>query len=81
MAAHQLMQGEGDFVGIRRAPSNNALQLDGIVGDAADFHQLGFDDLRVSHCHSSMAHVDVRNPEGRPNRTLVTAPIAQMGAK
>src|ERR1035437_6396241 len=47
--AHKLMQGEGDFVGMQRAPDDDALELDGIVGDAADFHQLGFDDLRVSH--------------------------------
>src|ERR1039457_900389 len=55
--AHELMQGEGDFVGMRRAPGNNALELDGIVGDGADFHQLGFNGLRVSHRISSMAHV------------------------
>ena len=47
--AHELMQGEGDFVGMRCAPGNNALELDGIVRNGADFHQLGFDDLRVSH--------------------------------
>ena len=41
--AHELMQGEGDFVGMRCAPNNDALQLEGIVGDGADFHQLGFD--------------------------------------
>ena len=53
--AHELMQGEGDFVGMACAPGNDALELDGIVGDGADFHQLGFDDLRVSHRNSSMA--------------------------
>ena len=46
-----------DFVGMQRALDDDALELDGIVGDAADFHQLGFDDLRVSHRVSSMAHV------------------------
>src|ERR1035438_7006270 len=55
--AQELVQGEGDFVGMRRAPGNNALELDGIVSDGADFHQLGFDGLRVSHRISSMAHV------------------------
>ena len=54
--AHELMQGEGDFVGMRCAPGNDALELNGIVCDGADFHQLGFDDLRVSHRTSSMAH-------------------------
>jgi hypothetical protein len=54
--AHELMQGEGDFVGMRCAPGNDALELEGIVGDGADFHQLGFNDLRVSHSNSSMAH-------------------------
>lgn len=43
--AHKLMQGEGDFVGMRCAPGNNALQLNGIVCDGADFDQLGFDHL------------------------------------
>ena len=47
--AHKLMQNKGDFVGMRCAPSNDALELEGIVCDGADFHQLGFDDLRVSH--------------------------------
>jgi len=55
-AAHELMQDEGDFVGMGCAPGNDALELEGIVGDGADFHQLGFDDLRVSHSNSSMAH-------------------------
>jgi len=68
---HKLMQGEGDFVRIRRAPDNNALQLDGIVGDTANFHQLGFDDLRVSHCNSSMAHVDSRKPVRRANQSSI----------
>ena len=54
-AAHELMQGEGDFVGMRCAPRNDALQLDGIVGDGTDFHQLGFDRLRVSHRNSEHA--------------------------
>ena len=58
--AQELMQGEGDFVGMRCAPGNNALELDGIVGDGADFHQLGFDDLRVSHRNFSMAHFGAR---------------------
>src|ERR1022692_2881561 len=44
--ADELMQGEGDFVGMRCAPGNDALELEGIVGDGSDFHQLGFDDLR-----------------------------------
>jgi hypothetical protein len=47
--AQYLMQGERDFVGVRRAPGENTLELNRIVGDGADFHQLGFDDLRVSH--------------------------------
>src|SRR5882724_8619245 len=57
---HKLMQGGGNLVGIRCAPGNNALELDGIVCDGADFHQLGFNDLRVSHRNSSMAHVGTR---------------------
>ena len=47
--AQELMQCDGDFVGMRCAPGNNAFELDGIVGDGADFHQLGFDGFRVSH--------------------------------
>src|ERR1700690_1777631 len=53
-----MMQGEGNFVRMRGAPGNDALELDGILGDSADFHQLGFDNLRVSHRNSSMAHVE-----------------------
>jgi len=62
MPAHELMQGERDFVRMRCAPRNNALQLERIVGDAADFHQLGFDDLRVSHRNFRMAHFGARIP-------------------
>src|ERR1022692_2519994 len=66
MPAHELMQGEGDLVGMRCAPGNNALELDGIVEDGADFHQFGFDDLWVSHRDSSMAHVGTWKPgDGR----------------
>lgn len=39
------MQGEGDFVGMRRAPRNDAFELDGIIGDGTDFDELGFDDV------------------------------------
>jgi hypothetical protein len=42
---------------MRRAPRHDALELYGIVGNAADFHQLGFDGLWVSHRISSMAQV------------------------
>jgi hypothetical protein len=49
MPTQELMQGEGNFVGMRCAPGNNALELHGIVSDGADFHQLGFNDLRVPH--------------------------------
>jgi len=37
-APHQLMKGERDFIRMRRAPRNNALELDGFVDDGADFH-------------------------------------------
>ena len=64
--AHELMEGERDFVGMRCAPGNNTFQLDGIVGDGADFQQLGFDGLRVSHRTSSMAHAgDLKAVDGR----------------
>jgi hypothetical protein len=49
------MQSKRNFVGMRRAPGNNALELEGIVSDCADFDQLAFDDLRVSH-RTSMSH-------------------------
>jgi hypothetical protein len=57
------MQGEGDFVGMRRAPRHDAFELHGIVGNAADFHQLGFDGLWISHRISSMAHVGIGTAE------------------
>jgi hypothetical protein len=49
------MQREWYFVGMRCAPRNNALELEDIVDDSADFDQLRFDDLRISH-KTSMAH-------------------------
>jgi hypothetical protein len=55
------MQREGDLVGMRCAPGNNALELEGVVGDGADFHQLGFDDLRVSHRNSRMTQTRSRS--------------------
>ena len=58
--SQELMQGEGDFVGMRRTPRNNALELDEVVSDGADFYQLGFDALQVSHRNSSMAQIDSR---------------------
>jgi hypothetical protein len=48
------MQGEGDLIRVRCAPGNNALEPDGVVRGEAEFHQLGFDDLRVAHETSSM---------------------------
>src|SRR5229473_3430984 len=63
MPAQELVQRERDFVGMRCAPGNNALQLDGIVCNGADFHQLGFDDLQVSHRNFSMAHFGTRKGE------------------
>ena len=54
--AQELMQGKGNLVGVRCAPGNDALELDGVLSDGADFHQLSFDDVRVSHRTSSMAH-------------------------
>ncbi len=53
--AHELMQGEWYFVRMRCTPNNDALELECIVGNGADFHQLGFDDLRVSHGNFSIA--------------------------
>lgn len=55
-AAHELVQGERHFVRMRGAPGDNTFQLGGIVGDGANFHQLGFDGLGVSHGNSSIAH-------------------------
>ena len=57
----QLMQSERDLVRMRCAPGNNALEFDCIVGDGANFHELGFDDFRGSHTNSRMAHVTVEN--------------------
>ena len=55
--AHELMQGERDFVRMRCTPNNDAIKLECIVGNGADFHQLGFDDLRVSHSNFSIAQI------------------------
>src|SRR4051812_25437239 len=48
-AAHEVMEGEGNFVRMGSAPGNDALELDGIVGDGADFHQFSLDGLGISH--------------------------------
>ncbi len=53
---HQVMQGEGHFVRVSHGPGDDTLELDEIVGDCADFHQLGFDYLRIAHGCFSMAH-------------------------
>jgi hypothetical protein len=58
---HQLMQGEGHFVWMRCAPRDDPLQLDEIVGNGADFHQFGFDCLRIAHSSFSIAHRGNRN--------------------
>ena len=73
-AAHELMQGEGDLTGIRCTPGNNAIEPDGIVGNGADFHQLGFDDVRISHSNSSMAHVGAMEPSPCPTRMPSACP-------
>jgi hypothetical protein len=59
VAAHELMQGERDFVWMRCAPHNDAFELDDIVGYRADFHQFSFDCLRISHrTNLASMHVD-----------------------
>ena len=47
--AQKLMQRERHFVGMRRAPRHDTLELEGIVRNCTDFHQLGLDDIRVAH--------------------------------
>src|ERR1035441_7748456 len=61
------MQSEGDLVGMRCAPGNDTLQLHSIVGDGADFHQVGFDVLRGSHriYHATRWHAMGRHGESR----------------
>ena len=54
-SAQELMQGERDFVRMRCAPGDDAFELEQIVGDGADLHQLGFDDVNFSHRKTSMA--------------------------
>jgi hypothetical protein len=49
---------------MRSAPSDDAFQLDRIVSDGTNLHQLGFDGLDVSH-NTSMAHV---TPPAIPSR-------------
>jgi len=54
-AAQELVQSEGDFVGMGCAPDDDAFELGGILGYGADLHQLGFDDCKVSHGNPTMA--------------------------
>ncbi len=53
---HEMVQSEGDFVGMHRAPGDDALQLDAIIGNRADLHEFGFDDVSFPHITFSMAH-------------------------
>src|SRR2546422_306571 len=76
MPTHELMQGERDFVGMRCAPGNNALELDGIVRNGADFHQHGsVQDLLLSVAvnHSPMnalcRSTGKQNPSGMRKET------------
>ncbi len=48
---HEMVQSERDLVGMHRRPSDDALQLDAIIGHRADLHEFGFDDVCVSHIH------------------------------
>ena len=50
-AVHELVQSEGDFVGMGSAPGNQALQLDGVICDGADFDQFRINDFGVPHSH------------------------------
>lgn len=55
--AQELMQGERDFVRMRCAPGDDAFELEQIVGDGADLHQVGFDGLNVSHIETPAWHM------------------------
>ena len=56
MPAHELMQGEGDFVGMRCVPRNDALELEGIIGDGA------------ASSRRILGPTDVSSPRTRPGR-------------
>ena len=58
-----MMQREGDLVGVGGAPDDEAFELNGIVGDVADFDELGFDALGVSHGDFRMAQLRQRSRE------------------
>ena len=64
------MQGEADFVRVGCTPGENALELNGIVADGANFQQLGLDGLRVSHVNFSMAHA----ANGKPSNHTAGGP-------
>ena len=49
--SHEMVQSEGDFVGMDRTPSDDALQLDAIIGHRTDLHEFGFDYVYVPHIH------------------------------
>jgi hypothetical protein len=51
---HEMVQSEGDFVGMHRTPGDDALQLDAIIDHRADLHEFGFDDFCVPHIHFSI---------------------------
>jgi hypothetical protein len=41
-------------------PGDDSFELDEVVGDGADFHQLGFNGLGIPHDSFRMAHPDGR---------------------
>lgn len=49
------MESEGYFVRMRGTPGDDSLELYEIVGDRTDFHEVGFNGLRLAHGSFSMS--------------------------
>jgi hypothetical protein len=70
---NELMQGAGNFAGVGCAPGNDALEFDEIVGNGADFRQLGFDYLRIAHSPSAARRFAGVGPARQVNQFLLSA--------
>jgi hypothetical protein len=54
LPAHERVDRERHFVRMTRAPGNDSLKFHGIIRNGADFHELFFDNLDVSHLTTSI---------------------------
>ena len=72
VAAHQLMQGERNFIGMRHAAGNDAFELDGIVGGGAEIHPPGWYLTRMAPRWCGVLPSCILDAIPRPRRTCAS---------